>query len=349
MIVRTSRYLSFDERKVIERMHKKKATQKEIAEVLGVSQQTISKELKKGRYIHTGKFKDYPAYSAEKGQAIVDAGNRNKGAACRLYAMESYYVDYLIYLIKIKKFSPYAALRAVSAHLGFRPFCLNSLYNYINLGLLEGVGAMDLPEKVRRKRRKKAVDNSRKRKAAGRSIEVRPPAVAARSEFGHWEGDCVIGRQSGTGETLLTLTERVTRFELIFKLEHKDTASVCKALNQISRCCDFKALFKSITFDNGTEFSACKRMEFYRGKRRTDVYYAHPYSSWERGTNERHNRIIRRWWPKGRSLAGVQQSDCVRVARWMNDYPRRILGGLSPREALAQHVPLSVFDDLLAV
>ena len=345
--MRTSRYLSYEERKVIERMHRKKATQKEIAEVLGVSQQAISKELRKGRYIHSGYFKDYPAYSAEKGQAVVDAGNRNKGAACKFYAMQPFYTDYIVYLIKQKKFSPYAALKAVSQHLGFRPFSLNSLYGYISRGLLEGVGVMDLPEKVSRKRRKKSVAIALKRKQAGRSIDVRPAAVQLRSEFGHWEGDCVIGKKSGVDEVLLTLTERVSRFELIFKLRDKTAASVCKALNQISRSCDFKQLFKSITFDNGPEFSACKRMEFYRGQRRTNCYYAHLYSSWERGTNERHNRIVRRWFPKGKSLAYVQQSDCARVARWMNEYPRRQLGGLSPVEVLARYVSPSVFDALL--
>ena len=144
----------------------------------------------------------------------------------------------------------------------------------------------------------------------------------------------------------LTLTERVSRFELIFKMPDKTAASVCKVLNMISRKCNFKRLFKSITFDNGSEFSACRRMEFYRGKRRTNVYYAHPYSSWERGTNERHNRIIRRWFPKGKSLAAVLQSDCARVARWMNEYPRRQLGGLSPVEVLARYVSPSVFDAL---
>ena len=325
-------------------MHRKKATQKEIAEVLGVSQQAISKELRKGHYIHRGHYKDYPAYSAEKGQAIVDVGGMNKGAACKFFALDPYHVEKLIYLIKKLKFSPYAALRTVSRSLGFRPFSLNSLYNYIDMGLLEGVGAMDLPEKVSRKRRKKSAATTSKKKQAGRSIDFRPAVVKLRSEFGHWEGDCVIGKKSGVDEVLLTLTERVSRIELIFKMRDKTAASVCKVLNMLSRKCNFKELFKSITFDNGSEFSDCKHMEFYRGKRRTNVYYAHPYSSWERGTNERHNRIIRRWFPKGKSLADVQQSDCARVARWMNEYPRCQLGGLSPVEFLARYVSPSVFD-----
>ena len=215
------------------------------------------------------------------------------------------------------------------------------------MGLLEGVGAMDLPEKVSRKRRKKSAATTSKRKQAGRSIDFRPAVVKLRSEFGHWEGDCVIGKKSGVDEVLLTLTERVSRIELIFKMRDKTAASVCKVLNMLSRKCNFKELFKSITFDNGSEFSDCKHMEFYRGKRRTNVYYAHPYSSWERGTNERHNRIIRRWFPKGKSLADVQQSDCARVARWMNEYPRRQLGGLSPVEVLARYVSPSVFDALM--
>lgn len=343
--MRTSRYLSYEERLVIERMHRKKATQREIAEVLGVSQQAISKELRKGRYIHTGVYKDYPAYSAEKAQSVVDKGNQNKGVACKFYALDATSVEMLVYCIKKQKFSPYAALRMLSADLGFRPFSLNSLYKYIGRGLLDGLCNSDLPEKNLRRHRKEHIQK-RTKKQAGRSIDVRPPAVDSRAEFGHWEGDCVIGKQSGAGEVFLTLTERVSRFELIFKMPDKTAASVCKVLNTISRKCDFKSLFRSITFDNGSEFSACRRMEFYRGKRRTNVYYAHPYSSWERGTNERHNRIIRRWFPKGKSLAAVLQSDCARVARWMNEYPRRQLGGLSPVEVLARYISPSVFDAL---
>ena len=343
--MRHSRYLSYSERLVIERMLKQKATQKQIAAVLGVSQQAISKELQKGKYIHTGNYKDCVRYSADVAQKVIDEGKKNKGTSCKFFELDSASVDTLVYCIKKKKLSPYAALRSLSDCLGYCPFSLNSLYKYIKRGFLSGLGRHDLPE-LWRKREKKPKSRICLKKQAGKSIELRPDHINDRSCFGHWEGDCVIGKRSGVGEVLLTLTERKSRFEMIFKMDYKRAVSVVSVLDRLSDRLDFQRIFKSITFDNGSEFSDSAGMEFNKGVKRTDCFYAHPYSSFERGTNERHNRIIRRFFPKGASLAAVTQENCVAVARWMNNLPRRILGGLSPAEVLQNSVDSDIYDML---
>jgi IS30 family transposase len=139
--------------------------------------------------------------------------------------------------------------------------------------------------------------------------------------------DSVVGSRSGVGETLLVLTERKTRFELIFKVPSKESASTVSVLDYLQRRCAFRQIFKTITMDNGVEFANSRRLERDKsGRRRTYCFYCHPYTSCERGSNENNNRLIRRWFRKGQSLRNVTQGDAVRVARWMNNYPRAILG-----------------------
>ena len=141
--------------------------------------------------------------------------------------------------------------------------------------------------------------------------------------------DTVTGKAKGKGQVLLVLTERSTRQEIIMKLRHKTTAEVVHALNRLERRYGrrFPLLFKSITVDNGAEFMDCAGMEkSYRSKaQRTKIYYCHPYSAWERGSNENANAMIRRFIPKGTPIENYSEQDIQRIQDWMNRYPRKIL------------------------
>ena len=139
--------------------------------------------------------------------------------------------------------------------------------------------------------------------------------------------DSIVGQARGSGESCLVLTERLTRFQLIVHAPDKTSASTVSALRALSRHCAFPDLFKTITVDNGSEFQAYDAMCSLG----TEVYYCHPYTSCERGSNERNNRIIRRFKPKGKSLAKMTAHECRSISRWMNDYPRKVLGCRSPR------------------
>lgn len=168
------------------------------------------------------------------------------------------------------------------------------------------------------------------RPSAGDSIEDRPEEIDERTTFGHWEMDCVVSAR-GSLKRLLVLTERLTRREIIMLMRDGSTASVVRALDKLERKCGsqrFRKLFRTITVDNGSEFADCESMERSRyGKhRRTHVYYCHPYTACERGSNENANRLIRRWLPKGTCFEKLTDTKVRVIETWMNSYPREILG-----------------------
>ncbi|MDR0916495.1 MAG: IS30 family transposase [Oscillospiraceae bacterium] len=165
----------------------------------------------------------------------------------------------------------------------------------------------------------------------GKSIYERPAAANDRSEAGHWEGDLIVGKK-GTKAALFTLTDRKTKEEIIVKLPDKTQASVIAAVLRLKAGNRRASVpcFKSVTFDNGSEFLNFEELEKAFG---CNVFYAHPYSSWERGTNENSNGIIRRFFPKGTDFSKVSTRRIAAVQNWMNNYPRKILGGKTPLAA----------------
>ena len=175
---------------------------------------------------------------------------------------------------------------------------------------------------------------SASRAPAGESIEQRPEEIDEREEFGHWEGDTVYSGKGKrkTTRALLTLTERKTRKEIIIAIPNRKAETVVKALDALERKLGarrFRAIFKSITFDNGTEFAAAEELErscINKHLPRTKVYFCHPYSSRERGTNENTNGMIRRRFPKGTNFAAVTNAQITQAENWINNYPRKILG-----------------------
>jgi len=134
----------------------------------------------------------------------------------------------------------------------------------------------------------------------------------------------------------LVLTERVTRKNRIFKMKKKTQEEVIKVLDKLERKYkeEFKEIFKSITMDNGCEFLNQQLIErsLYSKEPRIMAYYAHPYSSWERGSNENANKIIRRFIPKGSDINKYTEEEIKRIENWINNYPRRILGYKSAKE-----------------
>lgn len=194
-----------------------------------------------------------------------------------------------------------------------------------------------LPEKPRRKQRKYNTVKAAKA-PKGLPIDRRPLFIDERKAFGHWEFDSVVGKAKGQRQSILTLTERKTRYEIIFRANAKTSAETVQALNKVIKKYP-KGTFQTITVDNGSEFQDCHGMEHDpQGAKRLTVYYAHPYSSWERGTNERNNRIIRRYFPKSKSMAKVTQVQCDKVAAAINAMPRKILGWHTAQELFAQEI-----------
>ena len=330
----------FDEKKraQLEVLIRAGHSKKEMADILGCHVSTIYRELQRGfckqRDSHLREFVSYSPVIAE-----MDAKKKraNCGAPLKLGGNLQLAAHVERRIIQ-DCWSPAAvAAELRRSDLGY--LCEDTIYRYIRRKYFEKLRPSHLPEKGIRKhpwpdQKKKG----KKRKSrSGTSIEQRPAQIAARCTFGHWEMDCVVGRAKGQDQSLLVLTERLTRMELCFKLPRKDSASVVETIDFLSRRCSFSKIFKSITVDNGAEFCNYKRMEFTQsGKRRTHFYYCHPYSSYERGSNENANRMIRRWFKKGQSLSAVVDADCQVVARWMNTYPRRVLGWKTASEVFQE-------------
>lgn len=188
------------------------------------------------------------------------------------------------------------------------------------------------PDHLHNKGRRHYAANSKRqaaRSSHGKSIETRPQEVKGRGSFGHWEMDSIMGCK-GSKKALLVLTERRTRMGIVMLLEDHTAASVVKAINSLERRFGklFYKLFKSITVDNGCEFQDFEGIEaaHRRKGKRTIVFFCHPYSAFERGSNENMNRLIRRFFPKGTSFDTVKPEEVRAAERWVNNYPRKLLG-----------------------
>lgn len=333
------RHLTYVDRQKIEWCLMHRMSKRQIAQELGCCLKTVYNELSRPGvwYPHTDKNGvDHMRYSSQIAQQDYDMKSTAKGYDSKL-GNNWEFVKYIEEQIISKKASPAVALsRWDKMHDDFT-VSVKTLYRYIDAGIyFPNLTNKDLPERPYRKRTYNHIRKS-KRPPKGTSIELRPKEIGKRESFGHWEMDCVVGKKEGKKEAVLVLTERLTRFEIIVKLQDKTSNSVVSALDKLQRKYDFN-LFKSITVDNGSEFQDCRGMEYdSKGNKRTQLYYCHPYASCERGSNERHNRIIRRFLKKGESMAKVTQKECDHISQWMNDYPRQVLGWNTPADLFQEY------------
>ena len=222
------------------------------------------------------------------------------------------------------------------AHLEGRPMVSRErIYQYIFKCATQGDDLYKhLPRAKRRRKRRIPRDDThgRGRIPNKRSIETRPDVVETRERLGDWEGDLITGASS-TGH-LVTLVERKTLFTLTGKVNSKHAEPVRERISSLFAQVPSQAR-KTLTLDNGKEFALHEAMSRDTG---IDVYFAHPYHSWERGTNENTNGLIRRLYPKKSSFARIRRRELKAIDRYLNDRPRKCLGWLTPREAL--HIEL---------
>ena len=171
--------------------------------------------------------------------------------------------------------------------------------------------------------------SSNKELLLGKSISERPENVDFRVEFGHWEIDTVIGKKTSDQDVLLTIIERKSRYYKAIKIDSKSSKPVNDALLDLIMESKTKVskVFKTITSDNGSEFSGLSDIESL-----VSIYFCHPYSSFERGSNERHNGILRQFIPKGRSINDFSEDEIMYYVDLINAKPRKILGYKTPEE-----------------
>ena len=308
-------------------------SKKEIAEELGVHISTVYRELKRGTYEHLNS--DYTTeerYSPEIAEARYQEGLSAKGAPLKIgknHAAAQFIED----KIGNEDYSPAAVCALLKQekykHFGIT-FCRATIYKYVEDGVFLTLTNQDLPEKGDRKKKHKTIRKKQSRASSGTSIEQRPDYINERQEPGHWEMDTVYSGKQTSKKALLVLTERKTRQEIIERMPDRTEESTIKALDRIERRFGalFRKVFKTITVDNGGEFSNVERLEqsVIRKGKRTHFYYCHPYSSFERGSNENQNRMIRRRYPKGTDFGKVSTAAIKNLEQWINNYPREILG-----------------------
>ena len=338
-------HLQLTDRRKIEYGLNRGDTPKQIAAELHVHVSTIYREIKRARWEHldgdTWIMED--RYNPDGAEKRYRENLAAKGAPLKI-GNDHELADYLEHKVIEEDRSPAAAIADIT--IEGRTFktsiCVSTFHSYIEKGVFLNLTNKDLPEKPNRKRPYHRVKTT-KRAPRGESIEKRPEVINQRITFGHWEMDTVKGKQGVTKSCMLVLTERKTRDEIIFKLKDQKAESVVDALDRLERKWGdmFSKVFRSITVDNGVEFSDCKGMErsaLTPGEKRTYLFYCHPYSSWERGTNENTNKLIRRHIPKGEDFDEKQDRDIEFIENWINTYPRGIFGFKTSEELFKEEL-----------
>lgn len=322
------KHLSYEERVKIETLLERKVTLKEIATIIGVSVRTINREKKRGmvKGLLDTNLKPYDKYSAQKSQRRYDTLQKTKQSNLKIdknIELANFIEDKILN----NKVSPYVALE-LAKKAGFEVnFCLKTLYNYIVAEIFLILSVKDLPYYRKKNNPRKII--KRIRKAGGRSIEERAEFINNREELGHWEMDTVVGTRESKN-CLLVLTERKSRKQIIEKIDAKNSESVIEGIKKIFNRYPktFKKRFLTITSDNGAEFMNAEAIE----ELGVTYFYAHSYCSWERGSNENNNKLIRRFISKGTPIENYSKKEIKNIEKWMNNYPRELFHGKTAEE-----------------
>ena len=302
-----NKHLTLKERQLIEVWTSEGKSNRYIAKLLGKSHQTINNEIKRGmvlQQLRSGLYKR--VYRAEYAQRKY-IQNRKKSVRHIRLDKETY--KRIKYYLK-RHYSP-----EMIVNKGYVDIPVSTIYYWIHQGYLGSQrDCLIYPQKTKRKRPVR----SEKFKSFGRSIDERPDYINERSEIGHFEIDTAILTRE-KNQCLLTMTDRKSRYEIIRLIKDKTSKSVNEALSSLIK--EYEV--KSLTADNGTEFA---RLSDVISK--DNIYYTHPYCSQERGSNENHNRLIRRHLPKG--CKNTTSAEVARIQLWINKYPKRMFNYLTP-------------------
>lgn len=306
-------HLTFQEREVLYRMKRTEKTIPEIADTLGRHRSTIYREL--------GRNTGGRGYRPQQAQRLAD----ERREACRQPTKMSNpeLKKYVIEKLK-KKWSPEQIAGRIRKDLPRKNNCHVSyptIYNWLV------TDASELREHLRRGYRRSTPETRGQLKDCV-GIAGRPKAVDSKRRYGDWEGDTVVspGRRSG----IVTMVERKSQY-----LRVRKTTSLKSVDTMRAACCSLQDLpedlLRTITLDNGKEFAEHQRLTDNLG---TDVYFAQPYASWQRGLNENTNGLLRQFFPKGTDFSRISRRQVARAEKLLNERPRKTLGYRTPSEVL---------------
>lgn len=312
--MRKYRQLTSEERYALSTLRKQGCTQAQIARALGRHRSTISREVRRNSS-KDGGYRPSTAHDFARWRCSRSRRNQRFTSA-----------DWAIVLAHLEQhWSP----EQISGRLkkdGTLRISHETIYRHIWHDKRRGGNRFKLLRQAGKKRRKRyGTYDSRGRLAGKRHISDRPAAAENRTQTGHWEIDTVLG----TGKPcIVTLVERATGYVTIGKLRARTTTELNQATLALLASAPLPV--RTITADNGTEFHAYKSIEAQSGAR---FFFATPHHSWERGTSENTNGLIRQYLPRRTSMASVSQDRCDIIAERLNTRPRKRLDYLTPEEA----------------
>lgn len=306
--------LSDEERYQIAAMRRVKMSRRAIARELGRSPSTISREIRRNAYPTDGRYKAVHACQMARGR-------RRRARQGTRYSMSQWQI---VRKLLERKLSP----KQVSGVLKrFKLFSISheTIYQHVwDDRRYGGDLHTHLRQAMKKRRKRYGHKDSRGRLAGKRPITARPAGALNRSRLGHWEIDTVLG---STKACILTIVERKTGFVQIGKLKARTKEEVSKAMKCLVR--RFSSRYRTITADNGCEFHGFRDLEKAHDLK---FYFAPPHHSWERGTNENTNGLIRQYLPKGTSMENLTQKDCDWIADELNGRPRERYNFYTPNE-----------------
>ena len=331
-------HLTLDERGMIQALHEQGYSLRGIAAAVGCAHTTVHYELRRGTPERKGGRGRMPKYTAKRGQQAYKEHRRNARRPCKLDSDNCEpFIQWMVEHVRKKRWSLDTCVGHARLQNLFQPEqipCTKTLYNMLWAGKLP-LSLFDVPQALGRKQHRKW--NRKNKRMKGRSIEERPAIVSKGTEIGHWEIDTVVGQREGREAVAFTAVEKVTRNYIAIRISGRTSAGVEDAMNKLQDLYGkerFSQVFKTMTADNGPEFETLSKFE----RLGTSIYFTHPYSSWERPQNERHNGLLRDFIPKGTSIEPFSDEDVLTMADTLNQRPRRILG---------YHTPTELFDRFL--
>ena len=325
--------ITYEERVKIEYMLKKKYTMQEMSEELGRNKSIISREINRHCDIkwnyENGICKKI--YSAAVAQGKYEYSKKKAGRKCKLSrALKQFIEDKILK----EKWSPEEVAGYIKVNdikFEIQP-SFQLIYYWIEKKKLN-ISPLDLVHKAKLEKKEKKEKVQKLPEHKEKSIHKRPKEIDKNIEFGHWELDCVEGAKDSK-KTYMTILERLTKKYIVIEMETHTNESIKKAIDslEIKYGEKFSKIFKSMTTDNGHEFLNYDKIEtscLDKNKRRTEVYYTDPYSSWQKGMNENCNGILRRFIPKGTDLNKITKEKLEKILSKINGKPRKVLGFIS--------------------
>ena len=289
----------------------------EIGRLVNRHKTTIAREFARNS-CNDGHYRIYKAAHRTRGRRSRSRRNRRFSAA---------EFQPVVDLLR-ERWSP-EQISVILSYYGILSISHETIYKYIRLDRRHG-GTLykDLRQAGKQRRKRFWTSDSRGRLPGKRHISERPLSAENRSRFGHLEIDTVLGK--GSKHSIVTMVDRKGRNVAIGKLKNRTVKELNRRVIQMIRTLRSKGIkVLTITADNGTEFHGYRKIEKATGVK---FYFARPYHSWERGTSENTNGLIRQYLPKGMDMVNVTQRHCSWIANKLNNRPRKILGFLTPEE-----------------